>query len=613
MRNHRRISTMERRVFTSTRDPRVSLERADLEQLQWLEELLDVDEAPLARDVQAQLNAMKLSWLTALPSLDQVIAEQCTRSLAEFVKRAWNVLEPSTPLIWNWHLDVLCDHAQGILEEWQRCRTAQVAHPWPSLAVAVPPGSMKSRIFSVCLLPWWWLHCPDFRAIYVSGNPRAALRDSTFCRQLIESEWYEQTFSPAWRLGPDSGDLHRLKDWDMAKDQNAKSLFRNTANGSRLAIGARARIVGERGDLLLVDDPQDATQGKADREAVNEWWDTAANSRVNDLRLSVRILVQQRLHEDDLTGHIFAQPNTTWQRLILPAEYDPELAALCTDVLGFQDPRTEVGELLFPTRLSREVLEQERSKPGGESVYQSQYNQRPAPMGGLIFNPAWWRFWRLEHEAEHPDPDMRARTVVRPETFDDEAMSVDCTFKKTAGSDLVASGHWGKSGAQSFLLDLVWERMGFTETVDAVRAQRDEAPDVTAVIIEDKANGSAVIDVLGKEIAGVIGVNPRGSKEERAAATSRQVEAGQVFLPLHAPWLSRYLAEHTAFPKGKHDDAVDQQSQMLLRWKTEAKPQAVGISFGQMPDTEGLRPPKYDDTKPAGYEDGPGWGSTQWS
>lgn len=566
---------VRRKLSQGNLAPRQDLSPATLEQLDWLEALLDVPEPP--RTAHAQFNANGLSWLKQLPTLDQVIAEKCLRSLAEFVRRAWAVLEPATPLVWNWHLDVLCDHLQIIFLEWKAARAEQRAHTWANLIINVPPGTMKSRVVSVCFPAWAWLICPDWRSTYVSGNPRVALRDSVFCRQLIESDWYMKTFAPAWRLSANHGKLHRIKDWALAKDQNAKSLFSNTRGGSRMAIGARAKITGSRSDFLGVDDPQDANDGETDRNAVNEWWDTAANSRVNDLRLSVRVIIQQRVHENDLTGHVLAKAPAQWRQLALPAEYDPELAVQCTKVLGFIDPRTQPGELLFEGRLSKEVLDAERVKLG-EAAYQAQYNQRPAPAGGIIFNPKWWRFWRYSWE---PDvPELVDRTIVIPDKFDDEAISVDCSFKGKEGNDLVAAGRWKRSGARSFLMpDLVWRNLSFLETLVALKEMRANAPDVNAMFVEDAANGPAVVEVLELEIPGTIIIKPQGEKTARGMSISPQVEAGQVFLPLHAPWRDKYIDEHTKFPKGAHDDAVDQQSQMLLRWKTAVPPKKLRFSF----------------------------------
>jgi predicted phage terminase large subunit-like protein len=154
------------------------------------------------------------------------------------------------------------------------------------------------------------------------------------------------------------------------------------------------------------------------------------------------------------------------------------------------------------------------------------------------------------------------------------AISADLAFKDSKSSDFVAIGAWGGVGANKYLLDLVWKRMGFTETLDVLAALAQKWPEAHAKYVEDAANGPAVIDSLQGKIHGVVAVKPEGGKESRAAATSPQVEAGNVYIPLHAEWRDRYIEEHANFPLGAHDDVVDQQSQLLLKWlwPTKAPP-----------------------------------------
>jgi predicted phage terminase large subunit-like protein len=568
-----RIAHAELLLARGKDSPRVELGRADAEQLAWLEEIASLPTPPRTSAVQAQLNARGLSWMLRMPSREQVVAEICTRSLKEFLRRGWSALEPSTPLTWNWHLDSLCDLVQELLTEWRRARAEQRPHLWQNVLVNVPPGTMKSRALCVYAPAWMWLHCPDWRVTYISTNPRVALRDSDFCRRLIESPWYTQTFAPAWRLGPTQGKLNKIKDWEMAKDQNAKSLFRNTRGGQRLAIGAKARITGDRSDALFVDDPNDAklSQSRAERDAVNEWWDAAAKSRVNDLRLSVRVIIQQRVHQDDLSGHLLANAETAkqWNRLSLPAEYDPKQAESNLTALGRSlDPRTVEGELLFPERLPREVLDAEKVGMGS-AAYEAQYNQRPKPPGGLLFSPKWWRFWRRSWQPEPRDEDIRARTIVLPDLLDDleQLQSWDFAVKDTSGADFAVGEVWGHKGTRYFLLDQVRDRMALPACIEAVRNLTLRWPRATAKLVEDKANGPNVIRMLEGQISGLVPITPEDSKEQRATAIAPLIEAGDVLIPLpeNAPWVKDYLEEFGCFPKGAHDDQVDTTSQALAR------------------------------------------------
>ena len=481
----------------------------------------------------------------SVETLDAAIARA---SLTDFIRQGWHVLEPSTPLVWNWHVEAIACHVQATLEDWAKAHASGTPQRIRNLLINIPPGTAKSRIVSVFAPAWMWLRHPNWRAIFISSNPRVSLRDSSYCRELLESDWYVKTFRPTWRL---------------ADDQNAKSLYRNTANGFRMAISVGSRIVGDRADALFIDDPNDAAEvfSKTVREGVNEWWDQAAYNRVNDPQRSVRIGIMQRLHEDDWSGHILAGGG--WEHLCLPQEFDPAIAR--TTAIGWTDPRTVAGELLFPARFPLDILNQERARLGSAG-YAGQHQQRPSPAEGGMFRNSWWRFWR--HAWEEDVPELKARTVILPQRFSRKVLSWDMAFKKTADSDFVAGGAWGEDGANVYLLDMVWRQLGFTDTVTALHEQAAAQKDYDAILIEDKANGPAVIDTVKRDrtLHSVIAVEPEGGKEARASATSPQVEAGNVFLPLHASWRDKYIEEHGSFPRGAHDDAVDQQSQFLL-WR----------------------------------------------
>lgn len=442
-----------------------------------------------------------------------------------------------------------------------------------NLLVNVPPGTGKSRVLGVCTPAWMWTRWPSWRAIFLSANPRVAMRDSVLCRDVIESRWYQETFQVAWHL----------KD-----DQNAKGLYWNSAAGFRQASGFSAKVVGDRADALVIDDPNDAKEvhSPAERDDVNQRWSDSISNRVNDERSSVRIGIQQRMHEQDWSGHVLATEPGRWEHLRLPMEYERRKpgeetvaeegagpgcpCASCRrghTAIGWRDPRTQEGELLDPVRYPERVLVPKRAQ---SYFYAGQYQQRPSPAAGGLFKRVWWRFWR--YAWQEVVPELAARTVIVPDRFDDEALSWDCAFVKTEGSSLVAGGHWGRAGPDKYLLHLFWERATFTETRDALEEQAMTYPNATAILVENKANGPAVIESLRSKVSGIIPIEPKGGKEARAAATSPMVDAGNVIIPLHAEWRDRYIEQHATFPKGAQNDAVDQQSQMLQRW--------IGNNFG---------------------------------
>ena len=243
----------------------------------------------------------------------RIKAERCRRSLAEFFRQSWHVFEPSTPLKWNWVLDVICDHAQALFED-RLIREGRVIR---NLIINVPPGTSKSTAISVCLPAWMWTRRPSWRGLFASGNEDVATRDSLKCRSLLDSDWYRSMFRP---------------DWHFSRDQNAKTHYQNSATGFRQAMSAGAIIVGQRADDLIVDDPNSTTGGEADRNKVINWWDSAAWSRLNDLDAGHRVIIQQRVHEADLTGHVLSKEPWNWATLVTRMEYEKP---------GPRDPRSE--------------------------------------------------------------------------------------------------------------------------------------------------------------------------------------------------------------------------------------------------------------------------------
>jgi predicted phage terminase large subunit-like protein len=487
-----------------------------------------------------------------LPSLPDIELEEerrrLIRSFPAYSRAAWPIVEPGTPLVWNWHLDAIGEHLQAVYRGEIR-----------QLLVNVPPGHQKSLQTCVFWPTWIWAQKPEWRGVFSSYASQLAIRDSVKCRLILESDWYKRRFV-------------RGK-WELSGDQNVKAYYQNTRMGFRLATSVDGAGTGHRGSAIVVDDPLKAgdAHSKAARDEVLRWWDQEMANRLSDPRTGVRVVIMQRLHSEDLAGHILDQGG--WEHLCLPSRFEPKRRSVTYGqhperAKFWEDPRKKEGELLFPEMFSAEVIAAEERRLGSVG-FPGQHQQRPTASEGGMFKASWWRFWRHAWEDDVDDPylgDLRSRTIVLPDKFDEFSLSWDCAFKDTKDSDFVAGGVWAKKSAERFLLDLDWRRMDFPETLRAFQAQVTKWPKATAKLVEDKANGPAVIATLKSKIHGIIAVNPQGGKEARAAATSPQVEAGNVYLPLHAPWRDRYIGEHKDFPLGAHDDAVDQQSQQLLRW-----------------------------------------------
>jgi len=208
------------------------------------------------------------------------------------------------------------------------------------------------------------------------------------------------------------------------------------------------------------------------------------------------------------------------------------------------------GDVLHPERFTSAVVEGLRRK---SREWAGQYQQRPAPSSGIIFQPNWWRYYR---------------TGDRLPSFDQVAISVDCAFKSAAHNDYVSIQKWGAVGPRSYLLECNTEHLGYTATKAAIKAMSSHGRRASVILIEDKANGSAVIEELCRQDLGasIVAVNPEGGKESRAYAASADCEAGNVFLPEEAPWLSEFLHVAAHFPAVKHDDCIDAMTQ-YLNWR----------------------------------------------
>lgn len=480
-----------------------------------------------------------------MPDETGELAEACRNSLARFVREAWHVVEPETPLLWNWHIDAICEHLE-----------AQTRGEIQNLLINVPPGHMKSLIVSVFWPAWEWTIAPGTRWLMSSYALDLAVRDSVRCRDVIESAWYRSLFRPEWRL---------------TGDQNVKSFYTNTATGSRMCISVGSRATGFRGNRIVCDDPLNATEvaSEATLDAAIRWWDKVMPTRLNDPRSDTRTMIMQRLHERDPSGHILAT-KSNFVHLCLPTEFEPERR--CSTSLPWTDPRTKPGELLFEELFTRQVVDQLKVDLGSDG-FAGQHQQRPAPAEGLILKRQFWRYWQPVGAGLPPvrvdlgDRVIEVPAVELPARFDEECQSWDMAFKDTDASDPVCGQVWGRLGANAFLRDQMCARMSFTESVNGVRSMSAKWPGTSAKYIEDKANGPAVIASLRTEVPGLIAVNPEGGKTARAHAVQPFCEAGNVYLPHPSlyPWVEPLIAECAGFPRGAHDDQVDALTQALIR------------------------------------------------
>ena len=404
------------------------------------------------------------------------------------------------------------------------------------LIISMPPQEGKSVRVGRDFPIWALMQNPDLRIITGSYGQGLANRNGRTVRNAIITN-------------PDVG-------LAVAPDHGAASEWTiDGHDGGVLSVGRGAGVTGRPADLLIIDDPI-KDRAEADsltiRDTTWDWWTDALSARLAPGAPVVLILT--RWHEDDLAGRLVEHDaEAGWRVLNIPAQCEDP----ATDPLG-----RELGEYMISARgRTREQWEQ-RKRTAGSRTWNALYQGRPSPTEGGAFRRDWWRRWT------HPP---QLHRVIQ---------SWDMAFKGTDKSDFVVGQVWATDGADSYLLDQVRGRWTFTETLAQVRQLRDRWPMTSATLVEDKANGTAVIDSLNRSIPGLVPVQPQGGKETRAAAVSPLVEAGNVWLPpATVPWVGALIEETAAFPQGSHDDQVDALTQALAYLHITQPAQRVGTGF----------------------------------
>lgn len=413
------------------------------------------------------------------------------------------------------------------------------ATPDSRLIISVPPQEGKSTRVGVFFPLWVLSQDPTTRIVMTSFSDRLAKRNSRDVRNWIQSD------------GPTLGmtmshDVANQNEWQLAKDR-----------GGMYAVSVGGALTGQPADLLIIDDPHKGAKeadSETQREDVYEWWQSTASTRLAPGAPVIMILT--RWHEDDLAGRFMAaEDGHLWRYINIPAQADHNPDKGEEDALG-----RSVGEWLNSAR-KRTVAQWEAKKKGTRPrVWNALFQGRPSATEGSLFKRADWRFydtplWTVDADGAHRIPPGSGTLIL----------SWDMTFKDTKGSDYVVGQVWLQREGNAYLLDQVRRRMGFADTAKAFRAQAVKWPQAGAKLVEDKANGTAVLDVLKGKVSGLIPITPHESKEARASAVTPFIEAHNVFLPSFLPFAAELVEEAAAFPTGAHDDQVDSMTQALNR------------------------------------------------
>lgn len=439
-------------------------------------------------------------------------------SLAEFVRQAWHVIEPATPYIHGWHIDAICAHLEAVTDGRLN-----------RLLINVPPGTMKSLLVSVFWPAWEWgpRNLPHLRYLTTSYSEKYAKRDARKMRDLIESDWYREHWGNRFEL-----------------TRSGETSFANDANGNREAMPFSS-LTGGRGDRVIIDDPHstETAESVADRARTNRIFRESVPTRLNDPARSAIIVIMQRLHEDDVSGLIIKQ-ELGYETVILPMEFEAERR--CSTSIGFTDPRTTDGELLFPQRFDRKTVERDKRIMGSYATA-GQFQQRPAPRGGGMFK----RHWFDTVKAIPAGGGKRVRrwdfAATTPAPGQEPDWTVGVLMLKTADGFF-------------YVLDVIRFRGSAFEVERAVEntANRD-GHGVEIFVPQDPGQaGKGQAQGYIRRLAGFIIKSEResGSKEVRAQSFAAQCEAQNVKL-LEGAWNGDFLAELEMFPSSAHDDQVD--------------------------------------------------------
>lgn len=395
-------------------------------------------------------------------------------------------------------------------------------NPYDILVLSTPPQHGKSMTVTETLPSWYEGKYPDRRCIVACYNDDFAGKFGRRNKMKLE-EYGQFIFNIS---------LSKSSDRDIEIAEH---------NGSIITRGIMSGITGNSGDLIIIDDPVKNRQ-EADsvtyRERLWEEWQNSIKTRTQ--AGTKIIIIQTRWHEDDLAGRVIRNENNV-EVVNIPVEAEEN------DILG-----RSVGEALCPEigKDNKWLQAFKASYTDGMRAWNALFQGRPTSEEGNIIKREWWRYYDK-----------------LPEKMPLKVISVDASFKGNDDSDFVAIETWGKCNADFFLIDMIKKRLNFPETIEAIRIMNDKYPDRHSILIEDKANGPAIISVLRHEIQGVVPIKPEGGKIARVNACSGIIESGNVYLPRYADFTDDFVEEFAAFPNGINDDCVDACSQFLNKFK----------------------------------------------
>jgi predicted phage terminase large subunit-like protein len=443
------------------------------------------------------------------------------RDLTSFIEKSYRTVAPGADYHANWHIE-------AIAHELTRCADGKTRR----LILTVPPRHLKSICASVAFPAWLLGRNPACNVVCVSYSNELAAKHARDCRSIVEAEWYKRIFGST----------------RISRDKNAVMEFVTTRNGGRFATSVEGTMTGRGGDVIIIDDPikPDSATSEAERQRVNEWFQRTLYTRLNNRNDGVIIIVMQRVHEDDLVGHVLELDD--WTVLNIPA--------IATERMEYRigpDPEDvhvrEENEVIDPRRQDREALAQLKRMLGSYN-FAAQYQQNPVPVEGNLVKREWFQSYS---------------TLPRREEMDAVVLSWDTATAAGELNDFSVCTVWGVLGKRYYLMDVIRRKLDYPDLRALALLLVDRhAADI--VVVEDVGTGTSLCQELRRSTSTwVFASKPVGDKEIRFAAQSAIIEQRRVFLPKEAPWLDAFMKELLGFPGAKHDDQVD-SVELFLRF-----------------------------------------------
>jgi predicted phage terminase large subunit-like protein len=478
--------------------------------------------------------------------------------LIDFVKYCWSIVDPAIPFIEGWAISAIAEHLEAVTRGEIR-----------RLLINVPPGFSKSTLTNVMWPAWEWgpQNRPWYRYVCAAYSNHLTERDNMKCRNVVMSERYQKLWGSRFKI---------------SNEQFTKVKFANDKTGWKLATSTGGIGVGERGDRFVIDDPNNTMmmESEAIRWTTNMWFTEVVPDRLNSPKDSAIIVIQQRLHEEDVSGVALAR-DLGYTHLCVPMEYVPHGFVNGYDVDGkiktfntwdsefpesvyWKDPRSEDGQPAWPERFGpNEIAELKKAKQ--EYAWAGQYQQNPEIRGGSIIRREYWQKWDAPRY---------------PDNIEYMVAGLDTAYTEKQENDESALTIWGvfrdaSKNPKIILLHAWKERLAINNLVPRVIAScrgdtQTGRPPIDRLLIEAKASGLSV----GQEIRRIIGfngefgielINPtkQGDKVARAHSIIHMFSDGMIFTPMGYTWCDQVIDQCAIFPKGAHDDLVDSATMAL--------------------------------------------------